>query len=128
MGKRILVIDDDEAIRKSFSLALEDTGYFVNTVESGEKGIEEEREQGYDLIFLDFKMPGLNGVETMRELRKIDQNVPVYIVTSFHKEFFDQLKEAQTDDIKFEVLQKPIGSDKIIMLTKAVLDGPVTYV
>jgi len=74
--KRILVIDDEAAIRKSFVLALEDTEYSVDTAESGKKGIEKERENNYDLIFLDLNMPGLNGVETLRILRSIDDKVP----------------------------------------------------
>ncbi|MBC8458237.1 MAG: response regulator, partial [Deltaproteobacteria bacterium] len=110
------MIDDDESIRKSFSLALEDTEYQVDTVESGEKGIEMEQNNKYDLIFLDLKMPGLNGVETLRELRKIDKDVPVYIVTAFHKEFFEGLKSAGEDGIDFEVVKKPIGSDDIVLV------------
>jgi len=127
MSQRILVIDDDESIRKSFSLALEDTGYQVDTVESGEKGIEMRQKNGYDLIFLDLKMPGLNGVETLRELRKIDKDVPVYIVTAFHKEFFGGLKSAGEDGLDFEVVKKPIGSDDIVLVTKSVLEGTVVY-
>jgi len=127
MSQRILVIDDDESIRKSFSLALEDTEYQVDTVESGEKGIEMRQKNGYDLIFLDLKMPGLNGVETLRELRKIDKDVPVYIVTAFHKEFFGGLKSAGEDGLDFEVVKKPIGSDDIVLVAKSVLEGTVVY-
>jgi len=124
MSKRILVIDDEEAIRKSFSLALEDTGYQLDTVESGNRGIEKAQDTKYDLIFLDLRMPGLDGVQTLRELRKMDADVPVYIVTAFHSEFVDQLKSATDDGIDFEVLRKPIGSDRIALLTKSVLEGP----
>ena len=127
MSKRILVIDDDKAIRNSFLLALEDTEYQVDTAETGNEGIEKEQQAGYDLIFLDLKMPGLNGVETLRELRKIDQEVPIYIVTAFHKEFLDQLKSVREDGIGFELMQKPIGSDKIVLLTNSVLEGPVSF-
>ena len=127
MNKRILVIDDDESIRKSFILALEDTDYQVDIAESGEKGIEMEHKDKYDLIFLDLKMPGLNGVETLRELRKIDKDVPVYIVTAFHKEFFEGLKSAGEDGIDFEVVKKPIGGDDIVLVAKSALEGATAY-
>jgi len=127
MNKRILVIDDDESIRKSFTLALEDTAYQVDTAESGEKGIEMEQQEKYNLIFLDLKMPGLNGVETLRELRKIDKDVPVYIVTAFHKEFFEGLKSAGEDGIDFEVVKKPIGGDEIVLVANSALEGATAY-
>ncbi len=122
MSKRILVIDDDEAIRKSFSLTLEDTEYQVDTAESGEKGLEMEKEDNYDLIYLDLKMPGMNGTEVLREIRKIDNAVPVYIVTAFHTEFMAELKELRNEGIRFELLQKPVESDDIITITNAILN------
>ena len=127
MKKRILVIDDDAAIRKSFVLAIEDMPYHVDTAESGEKGIELGEKNKYDLIFLDLKMPGINGVETLRKLRKTAKEVPVYIVTAFHKEFFDELKGASEDGIDFEILTKPVGNKEITLVTKGVLEGPVSY-
>ncbi len=122
---RILVIDDEEAIRKSFVLALEETEYQVDTAESGEKGIEMEKGGKYDLIFLDLKMPGLNGVETLQELRKIDKGVPIYIITAFYEEFFEELKGSEKDGIEFEVLRKPFSGDQILLTAKSILKGPI---
>ena len=124
MHKRILVIDAEEAIRKSFALALEDTDCWVETVESGDKGIEKVRTAKRDLIFLDLKMPGMNGVETLMEIRKIDKDVPVYIVTAFHKEFLDQLKVAEEERIRFELARKPLSADQIVLITKSILEWP----
>lgn len=121
MNKQILVIDDDEAIRKSFKLALDGVGYRVDAAESGKIGIREAQKTAYDLIFLDLKMPGLNGVETLRELRKVHITVPVYIVTAFHKEFFKDLKILTEDGTEFELLRKPIGGDEILDLADSVL-------
>ncbi len=124
MSKRILVIDDEEAVRMSFILALEDTGFEVDTAESGEKGLQMKKNAEYDLIFLDLKMPGMNGVETLRQIRKTDKKVPIYIFTAFHKEFFEELKIARKEMLSFEILKKPICTDLIVPLTKLVLGQP----
>ena len=125
--KRILVIDDDEAIRKLFLLSLEGKGFQIDTAESGEKGIEIMQQTKYDLIYLDLKMPGMNGVETLRDLRKMNKDVPVYIITAFHEEYFDQLKAAEEDGIDFELLKKPFDSEQLVLVTKGILDGPERY-
>lgn len=125
MAKRILVIDDESSIRKSFELALEDSDYDVETAASGEEGIKEMASRGYDLLFLDLKMPGMSGVETLRAIRKIDQSVPVYIVTAFYGEFFEELEETVKEGIQFEVLRKPVSGDQIVEICKGILDGPV---
>lgn len=127
MSKHILVIDDDEAVRKSFTLALEDAPYTLETAKSGEQGIDLEQKIKYNLIFLDLKMPGLNGVETLRRLRELDPSVPIYIITAFHKEFLNQLGAAAEDGLSFEVLHKPIGADEINLLVRSVLEGPVGF-
>lgn len=127
MRKRILVIDDEASIRKSFKLSLEDTGYQVDEAESGIKGVEMEQANNYDLIFLDLKMPGMNGVETLRKLREFRKDKPIYIVTAFYGEFLDDLKSAQKDGIDFEVLQKPIGADQIVLVCKSLLEGPIAH-
>jgi DNA-binding response OmpR family regulator len=127
MSKHILVIDDEEIIRTSFILALEDTGYRVDTADSGMKAIDYLTSNKYGLIFLDLKMPGLNGVETLLKLRKIDDKVPICIVTAFYKEFFSELKIAQEKGIKFELAKKPLNSNEIILITKSVLDEPQLY-
>lgn len=120
--KCILVIDDQESIRRSFALALEDLGGCqIHTVESGEKGLEKLKSGKYDLIFLDLKMPGMNGVETLREIRKIDNDVPIYIVTAFHEVFLKQLESAVKDGITFELFRKPLGQDEILLVTKGIL-------
>ncbi len=125
MGKRILVIDDEEAIRKSFLLSLEDTDYIVDTAESGKIGIEKRKCHPYHLIFLDLKMPGLSGTETLRELRKIDGKSPIYIVTAFYGEYFEELEAAQKDGIHFEVLKKPISGKDIVLIAKSIFEGPI---
>lgn len=124
MSKRILVIDDDRFVRESFKFALEDEDYSLDEAESGREGVEKLSAQKYDLIFLDLRMPEMDGVQTLRELRKIDKEVQVYIITAFHQEFFNQLKEAEEDGINFELVRKPLNNETIIFIIESVLSGP----
>lgn len=124
MSKRILVIDDDRFVRESFKFALEDEDYSLDEAESGREGVEKLSAQKYDLIFLDLRMPEMDGVQTLRELRKIDKEVQVYIITAFHQEFFDQLKEAEEDGINFELVRKPLNNETITFIIESVLSGP----
>jgi len=127
MSINILVIDDEEVIRKSFILALDGTGYNVETAESGEKGIKKARETNFALIFLDLRMPGLDGVETLRELWKIGQTVPIYITTAFYDDFADRLESAADDAISFYLLKKPVDGDEIRSIAKVVSEHSMRF-
>lgn len=116
MSKRILVIDDDETIRNIYMHALKDTPFQVVMAESGEFGIELQREFKYDLIFLDISMQGMNGIEVLREIRKTDEDVPIYIVTGFYNEFLDKVGRAIEDGLKFEIIHKPITIEQIVSI------------
>ena len=63
---RILVVDDEPGMRITFEGIIEDEGYEVAGVENGYEALEEVQKSFYDLIFMDIKMPGMNGVETYR--------------------------------------------------------------
>jgi CheY-like chemotaxis protein len=127
MNINILVIDDEEVIRKSFILALDGTGYNVETAESGEKGIEKAQETNFALIFLDLRMPGLDGVETLRELWEIGQTVPIYITTAFYDDFVAQLQSATDDGISFYLLKKPVDGDEIRSIAKVVSERKIRF-
>jgi CheY-like chemotaxis protein len=127
ISKNVLVIDDEFAVRRSFELALEDTDYLLKTVDCGEDGVKAATENDFQLIFLDLKMPGMNGVQTLRGIRSVKPNVPVYIVTAFHKEFLTELDDARKQGLQFQLLRKPIGSVEIQTLTQSVIDKPVRF-
>jgi len=122
MNERILVIDDDIGIRESLFLVLGDAGYQVDTVESGEQGIERVRNNNYDLIFLDIKMAGMDGIETLQEIRKMGKKIPVYIITAFQREYFRQLEDAKQDGMDFEVIEKPFDRKRLLSLVKDILE------
>ncbi len=113
MLSKILVIDDDPAVRGAFKLILEEDGFIVREAENGLKGIELASAERPDLIFLDLRMPGIDGVETLRRLKTIDDTLNIYIVTAFSNEYMEQLKGIHEEGYKFELASKPLSSAQI---------------
>ncbi|MGR3177643.1 MAG: response regulator [Candidatus Anammoxibacter sp.] len=121
MKAQILVIDDEEGVRDAFTMALEDMEYQVDTAETGEKGLGMFGNSKYDLIYLDLNTPGINGVEILRKIRKINKSVHVYIITSFSQPFSDELESVTEDGIAFNLMEKPLSRDQIIAETQGIL-------
>jgi DNA-binding response OmpR family regulator len=123
VSKRILVIDDDATVRQAFSLTFGDSPYAVDTAESGMRALELAGERSYDLVFLDLRMPGNDGVQTLIELRRRGLTTPVFIVTAYHSEFASQLGELAKWDVKFELLSKPLGAQQLLAAAARAIRG-----
>lgn len=79
----ILIIDDDETICSLFKDTLEDAGHRITTINESSKGLELVKSQDYDLVFLDLKMPGIDGAELFRQIRATKPELPVTIITGY---------------------------------------------
>jgi len=79
----ILVIDDDDQLRISFCKLLKEENYLVLSAASGEAGVEIVNQDKLDLVILDMRLPGINGMETFKQIKKIDSKLPVIIVTAY---------------------------------------------
>ena len=79
----ICIIDDDDQLRKSFDKLLCEEGYQVISAASGEAGIERIRERMPELVILDMRLPGMNGLETYKAIRQLDPKLPTIIMTAF---------------------------------------------
>ena len=93
MRQKILIVDDSETFREQLGGLCEDEGCLVDTVSSGEEALQILQNQNYDLIFIDYLIPGLDGLETSKKIREIQATVPIYLVTS-HNINPKQLTEA----------------------------------
>jgi DNA-binding response OmpR family regulator len=78
---RILIVEDDERIRSSMRLALEDEGYIVDDVGSGEEAVQQFEADPAELVLIDLMLPGMDGFEACRALRRTS-TVPVIMVTA----------------------------------------------
>jgi DNA-binding NtrC family response regulator len=74
-------------------------------------------------VFLDLKMPGMSGVETLRELHDVCPSTPVYIVTAFYEEFMAPLRALQDEGISFDIARKPLGLAEIRTIADAMLSA-----
>ncbi|MCP4403503.1 MAG: response regulator [bacterium] len=79
----ILVVDDEEGLRVGLSKLLEDEGYAVECAEDGEKALEIVRSRHIDLMLTDMRMPGMSGIELLKQVRKIREDIGVIILTGY---------------------------------------------
>ncbi|MBU2621197.1 MAG: response regulator, partial [Proteobacteria bacterium] len=79
----ILIIDDDDQLRNSFKKLLSEEDYKVDSAASGEAGLNIVKKEVPDLVILDMRLPGMNGLETFRAIHKIEPKLPVIIMTAF---------------------------------------------
>lgn len=81
--RKVLVVDDDPVVGKSFHRVLAQKGYQVITAENAAQALEKLREQEYDVVFTDIKMPGMSGLELAEQVKAKRPWVPVVIVTGY---------------------------------------------
>ncbi len=115
---KVLVVDDQRVLRLSLAGIIEDQGYDVTDVEDGYQAIEAVRASDFDLVFMDIKMPGINGVDTYREIKKIRPESVVVMMTGFSVE--ELVKDALSEGA-YAVIYKPFDMHQIIDIMQAML-------
>ncbi len=121
MKKRILIVDDEPSMLMTLADIINIVGYEAVTVENGSKAVEIVREQDFDVIMMDFRMEGLNGVETFREIRKIYPDAKVIFITAYYHE--KSVKDAIVDGA-VGVCQKPLNIPQLLDYIKAAAGNP----
>jgi excisionase family DNA binding protein len=120
LKKRILIVDDDEPIRRLFKETLEKNNYHVVTSDSGIKALQLVKNWNFDLIFLDLKMPDMDGVETFRRIRRTNKSISVVIITGYAT---SELLQRALKQAPFGVMKKPFGAKDILRSTENFLSG-----
>src|SRR5437016_10520750 len=125
-GSRIVVIEDEPAIRRGVVDALRATGYQVTEAADGAKGLEEAVRQGVDLVLLDLLLPKRDGLDVLAEVRKVRPTLPVIILTARGTEE-DRVRGLKMGADDYVV--KPFSARELLARVEAVLrrsvDRPV---
>ncbi len=116
----ILVIDDDDQLRISFSKLLKEENYAVISAASGEAGIDIVEQNPLDLVILDMRLPGINGMETFKRIRKIDSKLPVIIVTAFGT---TEIAIEATKMGAYDYVLKPFDVPEMLNLIKQAIEA-----
>lgn len=118
MKTNILVVDDLRSSRLTLGGILEDEGHNVVLAENGYQAIEAAKQIPFDVIFMDIKMPGINGVQTFREVKKISPGAAVIMMTAYSVE--DLVREA-LEEGAYAVVYKPFDIEHIVSIIEAAL-------
>jgi len=117
---RILWADDEIDSLKAHLIFLENKGYNITPVNSGNEAIEEFKINSFDLVFLDENMPGISGLKALEEIKIWSPNTPVVMITKSEEEMI--MEEAIGKQIS-DYLIKPVNPNQILMVIKKLLDG-----
>jgi two-component system nitrogen regulation response regulator NtrX len=118
MKPRILVIDDEPAIRDSMRMILEYEGYEFLGAASGEEGIAIVERDAVDLVFLDIKMPGMDGLEVLGKLRVAADSVPVVMISG-HGTVATAVEATKLG--AFDFIEKPLATERILLAIRNAL-------
>jgi two-component system nitrogen regulation response regulator NtrX len=112
MKPRILVIDDESAIRESLKMILEYEDYDFAGAASGPEALSVVKRDQPDLVLLDIKMSGMNGIETLAALKKIDDSLPVAMMSG-HGTITDAMQATRLG--AFDFIEKPFTSERVLV-------------
>jgi DNA-binding NtrC family response regulator len=114
---KLLVIEDERSQREMLEGFLVQQGFSVSAVDAGKKALDLIRQEIFDLVFLDYKMPHMNGLQTLQELKKINPELTVVMMTAYGtvETAVQSMKSGAAD-----YLTKPIDLDEILLLIERV--------
>jgi len=116
---RILVIDDEAGIRDSLKMTLEYEGYEFIGAATGQEGLALAERETPDLVLLDVKMPGMDGLEVLDRLRALNDSLPV-VVVSGHGTISTAVEATKKG--AFDFIEKPFASDRVLVSLRNALD------
>jgi len=111
---RILIVDDEESVGLGMSEMLKDVGFDASYVINGKEAVKAVGDKDFRLIFMDIIMPGMNGLETYREIARIRPNTTVILFTGYFRDAEDVILKGVKEGMVDEFIRKPYFADEII--------------
>lgn len=119
-GALIMIVDDDPNTRKSLKDILEEKGFIVSLANDGQQAINIAKESPQDIIFIDMKLPVLNGLETYLGLKEVDPKITAVMMTAYREETKDLLEKALKEGA-YICLYKPIDPKEILDIVEKIV-------
>src|SRR6478672_2828543 len=119
MKSRILVVDDEAEIRRSVRMILEYEGYDVLEAASGPEGVAMAERESPDLVFLDIKMPGMDGLDVLQRIKASNEALPVVIISG-HGTVSTAVEATKAG--AFDFIEKPLASERVLVTIRNALD------
>ena len=117
---KILIIDDERPIRETLEMFLREKGYVVSTSENGEGGLEAVQRERPDIVILDIRLPGMNGLEVLRRIKEKQEDIHVIMITAYHDmETTDQAMKLGA----YEYIHKPLDVDEFEIAIEKVVSN-----
>ncbi|MFQ6672765.1 MAG: response regulator [Candidatus Tectimicrobiota bacterium] len=113
MTSKVLVVDDEPDFCEVLGDFLEAKGYSVLEAYDGDQALTLYKQEGPDVVLLDVRMPGKDGIETLRELRVFDPEARVIMVTAIQEEALHRQAAAEVDEGTLDYITKPFGHDSL---------------
>ena len=110
-GSKFLIIDDDRDFADGLALALELFGHQADVAFTGERGIEAARENAYDTILIDIRLPGLNGIDSLLKIKHSNPETRCFLLTGYSA---DHVAERGIEAGAIEILTKPIDPNELL--------------
>ena len=115
MSRHVLIVDDEKNIRRTFGMVLGGEGFAVSTAESGEEALALVKDQKVDLVVLDVRLPGIDGIETLRRLRELDRELPV-IMISGHATIATAVEATRVG--AYDFVEKPLSRERLLVAVR----------
>ncbi len=116
--QKVLLVDDDESLRRVIEFQLQEAGYQVDTAEGGEQALKSLMDDDFDCLITDWRMPGMSGVELLRGAVAVHSELPVIVITAFSD--VDTAVEALRNGA-FDFITKPFNRQMILLTVERAL-------